>query len=294
MQFKTTDARLGLGLWGLVVIHLLWRLLCFTVQPLNLFTWPGAAFESSALASSGLLVIWLVLADGELRRRAVGVLAIYVGFRSLQDAGVLLHSRNAGFSPADAEINIFRFAEDEVVCCSVVLAFAVRWLTGLRISRNYSRDAAAVLPQFRLIHIFLLTAVVAILFGLARSTWFGTLGAGGFGEHQIIFLHAVTIALALFPALLILLPKPRWWSRLLMFVTYAVLPLAVAGFFHFSWVPWEWPIVNHLTTVVVGTFVTASLSATIARWSGFRLGVPMVAPRPKLPEKLQFPEAESV
>ena len=79
-----------------------------------------------------------------------------------------------------------------------------------------------------------------------------------------------------------------------MLVSYAVLPLVVAGFFHFSWFPWEWPIVNHLTTVVLGTFVTAALSATIARWSGYRLCVPVVATRAKLPEKLQFPVAESV
>lgn len=294
MKSKPADARLGLGLWGLVVIHLMWRLVCFTAQPLNLSTWPGAGFEASAFAASGLLVIWLVLAEGDLRWRTVGVLAIYAGFRGLQDAGVLLHSRGNGFSGAHTEIAIFRFADDEAICCSFVLALAVRWLTGLQISRNYKRDAAAALPQFRLIHIFLLMAVVAALLGLARSTWFQQLGAGGFGEHRIIFLHAVTIALALFPALLILLPKQRWWSRLLMLISYAALPLVVVGYFHFSWFPWEWQIVKHMTTVVVGTFVAAGLSATIARWSGYRLCVPAVATRAKLPEKVQFPGAESV
>lgn len=296
MKPKRNDQRLGLALGVLVAVHLLWRLVCFSWQPLNLTTWPGAAFEASALAATGLLVIWLVLRSGNIWWRAVVCLGLYIAFRLLQDGGVMLHYWRTGKGRGDLEIIIFRTVEDDVLYCTIVLALALRLMTGYRIAKVEQPSAvAAATPviQFRLLHLLILTGVIAGLLGLARAAWFQTAGDAGYGEQQIIFLHAVTIALAMFPALIMLLPERRWASSLAMILTWIGMPSLIAFYFHYArWFPWDWDIVQHLTTIVLGTSIASLLSAQVARRSGFRFYAPVAVSRAKWPENLLPPTVE--
>jgi hypothetical protein len=270
MPPKRNPLRIGPALWALVFVQVVWRFACFTWQPLNLSTWPGAGFECSAIASTGLLAVWFILADGNTWRRGVGCMAVYAVLRFAQDAGICCRHWLTGRGDISNEVYIFRTAEDQTLYCAIVLALAVRLLSSWRITRAAPVEETGQL-QFRLAHLFALMGIVAVLFALARAEWFQTAGDEGYGEHQIIFLHSVTIALASFPALVILRPKRRWWRIALMFVAWASMPFWISGYFLFAqWFPWDWDIVQHLVTVVLGTALTSIASALVARRSGFR------------------------
>jgi hypothetical protein len=258
-------------LFGAIVLtNLLWRLFCFAWCPLNFETWPGAAFEASAIASSGMLAIWLVLGDGSLPRRIIGIGLSYLGLRLAMDLGVFWHGyrlQQPGMS-LELEFHIFRRVEDEVVACCLVLAIAYRLLSGWRITRRPTADNSAAQMQFRLIHLFVLTAVVSFLFAIAKSDWIHELSA----EDQIMFWHAAAIVLAIFPALIIFLPQPRWWLILLMIATWAALSPLIACYFDFAgWLDMRFILLRHLFTTVLGPAVVTSATALALRRAGYRL-----------------------
>lgn len=263
------------GLWLLrafVLAHLAWRLGCFSWGALNLGDLPGACFEASAIASSGLVVIWLVLSETPLRRRVVRAGLFYVGLRLMLELGLIVHAWRINQREIEFERVIFRFVEDEVIVATLVFALSLRRLTGWRIRRPEPAAEPWQSPvQFRLLHLFLLTGVISLLFGLARSKWFQTLGAEGFAVHQILFLHAITIALTIVPAVIVLLPRPGW-LLVLMFAVWIALPFVIAGYFAFvGWFPLEWEMVRHLATTVFGPACVAGGSALVLRACGFRL-----------------------
>jgi hypothetical protein len=293
MPPKRSHFRVGAALWALVIVQVIWRLTCFTWLPLNLSTWPGAGFECSALAFTGLLAAWFVLADGNTWRRGVGCMTVYSVLRCAQDTGVVAHSWPRGYSGVKNDLYIFRTAEDEVLYCAFVFALVVRALSGWRITRCEPATPGAGRLQFRLSHLLAFTGLVAVLFALARAEWFQKAGDEGFGEHQIIFLHSVTIALASIPALIILRPTQRWWRIALVFIAWASMPLLISGYFLFAqWFPWDWGIVQHLVTVVIGAALTAITSALVARWCGFRLQPTGSEVKRTLPDRLALPTTE--
>lgn len=285
---------IGPALWIFVLVQIVWRFGCFSWQPLNLVTWPGAGFECSALAFTGLLDVWFVLADGNTWRRGVGCMAVYVVLRFVQDMGIVAHSWPTGYGRVDNAVYIFRTAEDETLVCTLVLALAVRLLSSKRVTRAASSAVTDEAPfQFRLAHLLALTGVVAVLFALARAEWFQKAGHDGFGEHQIIFLHSVTIAVTIFPALIVLRPRVRVLSIAAMFGTWASMPFFISGYFHFAqWFPWEWELVRHLVTIVVGTALTSLAAALVARWSGFRWQTMSGKAKEKLPNRIVLPRIE--
>jgi hypothetical protein len=245
--------------------HLLWRLQAFVWMPLNLSTWPGACFEASAIASGGCLAIWLVLADGVWWRRFLAAGLIYAGMRLSQDAGVMLHHWRLQ-QVTTMELEIFREADFQTVGGSFVAALLLRWLTGWRLTHM---PADATPPQFKLVQLFGVTGMVAVLFAVARSKWFKDFADTDSG---IIFLHSSTITLAILPALCFLLSRPLWTVPLTVFI-WLLAPVLISGYYHVAdWFPfYEWELIRHIFTTVIGPAVTATSLAIGLRHAGYRL-----------------------
>jgi len=282
---KQTQPAHSAWLQRILFAQLAWRFTAFVWFPLSLQTWPGAVVEASAIASTGCVVAWLAMGDGPLRQRVVQAGLLYIALRLLQDLGVLLHAYRLHQTWEVYELEILRRVEDQTLACSVVLFIAIRSLTGWRIVRHSpANQISAVRLQFQLLHLFLLTGLVALLFGVARADWFEEFSQGDTG---VLFLHAITIALAIVPALVILLQRPRAGAILLLLLIWGLEPIAIAGYFHFAeWFPFEWEVVRHLITTVAGPAAAATTFAFALRWSGYRLCSVPARTKRQLPDRI--------
>ncbi len=254
----------------MLALHFVWRCLAFVWMPINLQTWPGACVEASAIASTSCLVTWLMLADAPLWWRIVITLSLFVPLRLSQVLGIYWHGWRLE-QTIIPELKILSDVDYQAAACSLAAAALLRWLTGWRNTRSSSRvtqtnDEAPL--QFKLSQLFLLTAIVAVLFGLARIKWQKQWAES---YESILFLHASTIAVAVLPAILWLRPR-LIWATLVLVIVWLVEPVAIAGYFQFAgWFPFEWEMIRHLITTVAGPAVTATMLALALRSAGYRL-----------------------
>ena len=166
---------------------------------------------------------------------------------------------------------IFWFVEGEVAIASFIGAFALRMLTGWRISRYGQVGAAATRLQIPLLNLFLLTALVCVLFAAIRTEWVQTHFKHDGYEilHQIV-LYSLAIGLSLMPAGVILRHRFGPLAIGLMIASWVVLPFLLqhgaqgVGWIHFG------GMVHPLSTTVAGSAAAALIAAFEFRKLGFR------------------------
>ena len=234
------------------------------IQSLPL-TWVAAGVF---LGQIGLLSFWLAMGTSPLKRRLLGVV-----FATAYLSAVNVVWPLTGENRSSAWVQWFLLL---VVVCQVLLWFFAAGLFVVRkwVSRVEHAPDTAMLPsatlQFTVFQLFLLTSVIAVLFGLHRGVG-ETNSMSGIISWLPLALMFVVWLVNLLCALWASLGNGTPWVRVpLVLVTATVL----GGFFvtqeetglQFGWLFYISPI---LLTLVPTTVVVASL--LVVRSCGFRL-----------------------